>query len=65
MASIYDVFCPECNLLHLWCKYDEPISNCERCGYEMSEVDENGETRYKAECPAHGAIVTRYSAIKR
>jgi len=44
MARIYDVVCPNCGEIYQWCKYDEPIFECEKCGFIMAQKqDENSK----------------------
>ena len=54
MARIYDVVCPRCGEVMMWCKYDSPIEKCAFCGYKMACRDRRGELYWKDEVSVFG-----------
>ena len=54
MARMYDVMCPRCGEVMMWCKYDSPIEECELCGYKMSRRGRRGELYWKDDVVVFG-----------
>ena len=52
MARIYDVVCPNCGEVWSWCKYDEPIIECDNCCYVMAQKRRDGNQNYTFEWKA-------------